>query len=62
MERRKRVGSFPFSFLLFFFLMIFSSCIYRMPTEDDVSVLPNTNNPEVVGERGNKNLIPGMQM
>lgn len=28
-----------------FLLLILTSCVYRMPTENDYSVVPTTNNP-----------------
>lgn len=39
-----------------------SACLtgcYRMPTEDDFSVVPTTNNPAVTCEK-NDNFLPGL--
>lgn len=38
--------------------LLLTSC-YRMPTEDDFSVVPTTNNPAITQEK-NTNFIPGM--
>jgi len=39
-------------------LLIFSSC-YRMPTDDDFSVVPTVNNPAVTNEKPGT-FLPGM--
>lgn len=44
------------SILMLTLFSLFSSC-YRMPTEDDYSLIPTTNNPSVTREKGNP-LIP----
>lgn len=31
---------------------LFSSCLYRAPTEDDLVMIPVTNHPGVTGEKG----------
>lgn len=38
-------------------LIFFSGC-YRMPSEDDYSVIPTTNNPTITREKNT--LIPNM--
>jgi len=46
-------------FTLFLFLLVaMSSCLYRMPTDDDIVAKPVTNNPNVTGDKGN-GLMPG---
>ncbi len=40
--------------LLFLGLALFSSCIYKMPTEDSYSLIPKTNNPVFIGEKDHK--------
>ncbi|MEZ5315735.1 MAG: hypothetical protein R3E91_05990 [Chlamydiales bacterium] len=39
-------------------LFTLTSCIYKMPNNDSISTLPNTNNPHVTGEKP-RSLIPG---
>lgn len=36
-----------------------SSCIYRMPQEDEFSTVPLTNNPNITKDKG-KIAIPGV--
>lgn len=45
----------------FFCLAIFNfaSC-YRMPTEEDYSVVPSVNNPDVTREKPSNNFTPSM--
>ncbi|WP_154017890.1 hypothetical protein [Candidatus Protochlamydia phocaeensis] len=45
-------------FLLASFIATLFSC-YRMPTENDFSVVPTTNNPAVTNEK-TESLLPGM--
>lgn len=35
----------------FLMLILFSGCMYRMPSDDDVDLKPTTNNPDVVNQR-----------
>lgn len=49
---------FVYSLLAFSLLNLCQSC-YRMPTEDDFSVVPTTNNPDVTCEKP-RNLLPGL--
>lgn len=51
----KFVRSFLGAALLLFVL---ESC-YRMPTDDDFSVVPTTNNPALTNERSD-HFVPGM--
>lgn len=44
--------------LAYILLTCLTSC-YRMPTENDFSVVPTTNNPAVTCEKRD-NLLPGM--
>ena len=38
-----------------------SGCgLYRMPDEDEVTVIPNTNNPHVIGNSGDMGMLPGV--
>jgi hypothetical protein len=53
------VLSFVFSFTLLVCALICLTGCYRMPTENDFSVVPTTNNPAVTCEK-NTGLIPGM--
>jgi len=39
------------------FVILLSGC-YRMPTDDDYSLVPTTNNPAITRESGNQ-LVPG---
>ncbi|MDR3623583.1 MAG: hypothetical protein P4L16_00380 [Chlamydiales bacterium] len=41
-------------------LFTLSSCMYRMPAEDEFSTVPITNNPHVTKDKGNS-LLPGMK-
>ncbi len=45
-------------FMVSSLLLVFTSC-YRMPTDDDFSVVPTTNNPAVTLEK-NDAFIPGV--
>lgn len=47
------------SLLLFGLLITLSSCMYRMPHEDEFSTVPITNNPYVTKDKGNS-LLPGL--
>lgn len=46
-------------FILTSFLFLLSGC-YRMPGENEYSVVPTTNNPSVTCEK-NDNLMPSMK-
>ena len=35
-----------------------TSCIYRVPDDDEVSLIPNTNNPQVIGDKA-QGMVPG---
>lgn len=39
-----------FALLVIFSLIVLNSCMYKMPTEDAFSVIPNTNNPKIFKE------------
>jgi len=39
---------------------LLNSCLYKMPTDDDMNTVPTTNNPNVV--RDTPGLIPGINM
>ena len=39
--------------------LLLNSCLYRMPDDDDLAIVPLTNNPEVVNVRDD-DLVPGM--
>ena len=41
-------------------IVALNSCLYRMPTEDDMSTVPATNNPTVV--RDDPGFIPGIEL
>lgn len=46
--------------LLLLPLVLLMSCgLYRMPADDEVSIIPLTNNPHLVGEK-DPGLIPAM--
>lgn len=45
--------------LLFVTSILCSGC-YRMPQEDEVSLIPNTNNPSITKPSGNQLLMPPM--
>jgi hypothetical protein len=45
------------SFYLILIVFLFSAC-YRMPEEDEVTVVPNTNNPMLTRQKG-PSLAPG---
>ena len=38
-------------FIVFASLLLCLTSCYRMPTDDDFSVIPTTNNPDVTGEK-----------
>jgi hypothetical protein len=38
--------------------LFFSSCLYRMPSEDDVTTLPTTNNPNVTRDSNGPQKLP----
>lgn len=44
--------------IFFLCLILTLSGCYRMPTEDDCSLVPTTNNPDITKDQGNS-LIPG---
>lgn len=50
-------GNYNIQFLMICMLFSFFTGCYRMPTDDDYSLIPMTNNPSVTRERGNQ-LIP----
>ena len=39
-------------------MMGLQGCIYTMPSEDDFSEVPHTNNPAVTEEQPNRLLLP----
>ena len=41
-------------------LFLLSSCIYRMPTDEDYSTVPTTNNPGIIRGSGDPSLMPGV--
>ncbi|KAF3362343.1 hypothetical protein PHSC3_001172 [Chlamydiales bacterium STE3] len=47
------------SFSLLGFLLL-AGC-YRMPTEDDYSVIPATNHPDIVHDQGNNSFVPNLK-
>jgi hypothetical protein len=52
---------------LFLLLLIIAASIsltgcYRMPTDDDFSIVPTTNNPSVTCEKQNNSLMPTVGM
>jgi hypothetical protein len=53
------VQSIFFMFILIICNLILLTGCYRMPTENDFSVVPTTNNPAVTCEK-NDQFIPGM--
>ena len=46
--------------LILLFILLFSSGCYRMPEEGEVSVIPNTNNPNITKSSGTQMLMPPM--
>ena len=44
--------------LLALTLFSLTACIYRMPTDDDISTVPTTNHPDVVREQSS-GMMPG---
>lgn len=53
-----------FSTFLLSSALLLSGC-YQMPQEDDVCIIPTTNNPDITRERGGSPVpgvtLPGMQ-
>jgi PBP1b-binding outer membrane lipoprotein LpoB len=47
------------SIILLLTLATLMTACYRMPTDDDFSLVPATNNPAVTGER-DESAMPGM--
>lgn len=48
------------SILLAFILITAATSCYRMPTEDDYSVIPMTNNPDMQRADTNQTIMPSM--
>ncbi len=46
-------------FLLFFSFVVLASC-YRMPNDNEYSLVPTTNNPAVTCEK-NDNIMPSVK-
>ncbi|MBT3393793.1 MAG: hypothetical protein HN411_01615 [Waddliaceae bacterium] len=41
--------------------VLLSSCnLYVMPTEDDMTTMPTTNNPNIISDTSANNAIPGI--
>ncbi|MGK5594227.1 MAG: hypothetical protein ACSNEK_02585 [Parachlamydiaceae bacterium] len=40
--------------------LLLSSC-YRMPTEDDYSLIPATNHPDITHDQGGNSLAPNLK-
>lgn len=40
-------------------LILLAGC-YRMPGDDDYSVVPTTNNPDIVRDKGGEQLMPNV--
>lgn len=38
--------------------LFLTGCLYKMPTDENICTLPNTNNPQVTRERSHS-VIPG---
>ena len=59
----KHTGSMVKTSLLLLALLACATACYRMPTEDDYSVIPMTNNPDINGVGGTEdaNPVPGLQ-
>lgn len=49
-----------FKFMILTSLAICAQSCYPMPTENDFSVVPTTNNPAVTKEVNNTSLVPGV--
>lgn len=47
-----------FLFLILTVTFATTSC-YRMPCEDEYSLVPFTNNPDVTRDKGSNSLMPG---
>ncbi len=46
-------------FLILSLSLLLTGC-YRMPTDDDYSVVPNTNNPYITGDKAGQMGMPTM--
>lgn len=59
----KQTSSLLKSSLLLITLLATATACYRMPGEDDYSVIPMTNNPDINGVGGaeDANPVPGLQ-
>ena len=49
-----------FRFFIVTFAVVFLTGCYRMPTDDDFSLVPTTNNPAVTCEKSQG--LPGLKM
>lgn len=46
----------PFLFLVLLFSL--TSCLYRMPEEDEYCLIPTVNNPDVTREKASMSTLP----
>ena len=45
-------------YIILFIVCFFCVGCYRMPNEDEVSLIPNTNNPSIAKPPGSQMLMP----
>jgi hypothetical protein len=53
------MNTWSLSFLTFLLLATATSC-YRMPTDDDYSVIPMTNNPDLQRRESKQSMMPSV--
>ena len=41
-------------------MFLMTSCLYRMPTDEDFNTVPMTNNPGLIRGSGEASLMPGV--
>ena len=47
-------------FVVVVLMVMLSSCVYRMPTDEDYSTVPTTNNPSLIRGTSEPSLMPGV--
>jgi len=51
-----------FIILFVVFISFFGTSCYRMPSDNEVSVVPNTNNPQLINSGATPSWLPSPQM
>lgn len=56
---KKNICVFRFCCFAFSLLIGMSACLYKMPNDDDIRIVPTTNNPHVIKDTGAM-AVPGI--